>query len=95
MSDNKNVNDFKDLVYHLSFAEEELMKQLNQTHTELTCELRKNLNTNLEGCGIDYDTVLCWPQTPPNSLSVLPCLSQLNGIRYDTSRKFVVLSFFK
>lgn len=67
---------------------ERLLGELNENQTELSCELRKRLTQDfVSGCSVDYDTVLCWPQTPTNTVAVLPCLYQLNGIRYDTTRK--------
>lgn len=82
-----NSNGYHESVY-LIRDDEELLNQLNETHAELTCHLKKKLVPVTEGCGYDFDTVLCWPPTPSNSLAILPCLAQLNGIQYDTSRKY-------
>lgn len=53
---------------------------------KLACE-----NTSLlvpdGGCKPNFDTVLCWPPTSPNTIAVLSCFSQLNGILYDATRK--------
>ena len=38
------------------------------------------------GCEIDWDSLLCWPRTPPGTTATLPCLEELNGIRYDSTR---------
>lgn len=40
------------------------------------------------GCEIDWDSLLCWPRTPPGTLATLPCLEELNGIRYDSTREW-------
>ncbi|XP_076673793.1 diuretic hormone 44 receptor 1 isoform X6 [Andrena cerasifolii] len=38
------------------------------------------------GCEIDWDSLLCWPRTPPGTTATLPCLEELNGIRYDSTQ---------
>ncbi|CAD1475450.1 unnamed protein product, partial [Heterotrigona itama] len=38
-----------------------------------------------QGCEINWDSLLCWPRTPPATLVTLPCFEELNGIRYDSS----------
>ena len=38
-------------------------------------------------CNRSWDGILCWPETPAGEEAILPCFSQLNGVRYDTSRK--------
>lgn len=40
-----------------------------------------------QGCEISWDSLLCWPRTPPGTLATLPCFEELNGIRYDSSRE--------
>lgn len=66
---------------------ERYLGRLNENETELACELRRRLSTKNGGCEVNFDSVLCWPQTPTNTVAILPCLSQLNGIQYDTTRK--------
>lgn len=39
------------------------------------------------GCEISWDSLLCWPRTAPGALATLPCLEELNGIRYDSTRE--------
>jgi hypothetical protein len=39
-------------------------------------------------CPYSYDTLLCWPKTPAGNLALLPCIAELNGIKYDTSREY-------
>ncbi|CAO1350277.1 unnamed protein product [Diamesa serratosioi] len=36
-------------------------------------------------CPIEFDKLLCWPRTPPDTYSILPCFSELLGVPYDTS----------
>lgn len=38
-------------------------------------------------CNSTWDGVTCWPTTLAGSTSVLPCVDELNGIKYDTARK--------
>jgi Hormone receptor domain len=39
-------------------------------------------------CNSTWDGVSCWPTTAAGSTSFLPCVDELNGIKYDTTRKF-------
>lgn len=75
----------------LTLSHEEIRKyidQLDGSRKAAPCDLGKaeDQSTNA-GCEPDFDSVLCWPQTPRNTIAVLPCLEQLNGIHYDTTRK--------
>lgn len=40
-------------------------------------------------CNTTWDGIICWPTTPSGTTAVLPCIEQLNGIRYDTSREYL------
>lgn len=57
---------------------------------ELECyQQAKHLDNNRhdEGsCEVDWDSLLCWPETTPGTLLKLPCFDQLYGIKYDSSR---------
>lgn len=50
-------------------------------------------------CNSTWDGVSCWPTTLAGSTSVLPCVDELNGIKYDTARKsrhfYQFVSIFK
>jgi len=39
-------------------------------------------------CNSTWDGILCWPTARAGSTSILPCVSRLNGIDYDTRRKY-------
>lgn len=39
-------------------------------------------------CEHSWDSLLCWPATPAGQLASQPCFDELNGISYDTSRKW-------
>lgn len=41
-------------------------------------------------CNSTWDGILCWPNTLAGTTSVLPCFDELNGIKYDTSRKLII-----
>ncbi|GFR19262.1 g_PROTEIN_RECEP_F2_3 domain-containing protein [Trichonephila clavata] len=36
-------------------------------------------------CTVNWDGVSCWPSTLAGSTSTVPCFSELNGVKYDTS----------
>ncbi|XP_022911145.1 diuretic hormone receptor-like [Onthophagus taurus] len=61
-------------------------RQNNDSFT--VCEEKKLSSSSksgeLDGCEVMFDSILCWPQTPPNTTAVLPCFDQFNGIRYDS-----------
>ncbi|XP_043787865.1 diuretic hormone receptor-like isoform X1 [Apis laboriosa] len=44
------------------------------------------LEEEQQGCEISWDSLLCWPRTPPGTLVTLPCFDELNGIRYDSTQ---------
>ncbi|XP_068908581.1 diuretic hormone receptor-like [Tenebrio molitor] len=82
-----------DVVYGRQEDIVRILNRLNETQAELACELKRTLTPPSNGCPVDFDTVLCWPQTPPNSAAVLPCFEQLNGIKYDTRENATRLCF--
>lgn len=41
-------------------------------------------------CNSTWDGISCWPTALAGSTSVLPCFAELNGVKYDTSRKCLV-----
>lgn len=40
-------------------------------------------------CEVNWDTILCWPRTPPGTLATIPCFDELNGILYDNTREYM------
>jgi hypothetical protein len=42
-------------------------------------------------CNRTWDGVSCWPTTLSGTTSILPCVDELNGIKYDTTRKLLFL----
>ncbi|XP_053987193.1 diuretic hormone receptor isoform X2 [Hylaeus volcanicus] len=38
------------------------------------------------GCEVSWDSLLCWPRTPAGAVATLPCLEELNGIKYDSTQ---------
>lgn len=45
-------------------------------------------------CPRSWDSLLCWPPTQPGIRASLPCFEELNGIKYDTTRKFVIILIY-
>ncbi|XP_037941692.1 homeobox protein 5-like [Teleopsis dalmanni] len=73
--------------------------EINQS-AELQCLLQEHIETSTFGntsdfCFTQFDTILCWPRTPRGTLAVLPCLDELQGIQYDSSRKYTSKNFSK
>lgn len=72
------------------FSSVEIKKYQNELvyiHESSPCNLIEN-DTVDAGCAPNFDSVLCWPRTPLGTLALLPCLEELNGIYYDTSRTY-------
>lgn len=68
----------------------ELNETLNdEQHKCLMREYQDQIGKKEEqqGCQVSWDTVLCWPRTPPGTLATIPCFDELNGIPYDNSRE--------
>lgn len=51
------------------------------------------MQTNSSGCPIVFDSVSCWPQTPPNTSAILSCFTEFLGINYDGSREYCITHF--
>lgn len=65
---------------------------------EIRCSISKYRHQeepHENGCEVDWDSLLCWPHTPPGSLATLPCFEELNGIHYDKSRKFTFINDYQ
>ncbi|KAJ6641176.1 Diuretic hormone receptor, partial [Pseudolycoriella hygida] len=45
------------------------------------------------GCPKIFDSVLCWPNTSPDSIAVLPCFREFKGIFYDSTHHSLFTSF--
>ena len=41
-------------------------------------------------CPVVWDGVTCWPATPPDTTTFLPCMATLNGVSYDTASEYCV-----
>lgn len=51
--------------------------------------LAKNPNVTGNYCPAFYDGLLCWDPTPWHTLAVQKCFSELNGLQYDDTRKYL------
>lgn len=81
--------DLLNLTSELSPEElHKLLADLQQSQAvRLACETQE-APTNMDfACLPNFDSVLCWPHTPPQTTAILPCMDELNGIKYDTSRE--------
>ncbi|XP_049959058.1 diuretic hormone receptor-like isoform X2 [Schistocerca serialis cubense] len=64
----------------------------NTTLEELQCLLAEATGAELEAavsgasCPRAWDSVTCWPTSPADTLVLMPCFSELNGMPYDTSQ---------
>lgn len=45
-------------------------------------------------CNSTWDGVSCWPTTLAGTTSVLPCVEELDGIKYDTASKLILTILF-
>ncbi|KAL5288155.1 CRHR2.2 family protein [Megaselia abdita] len=58
--------------------------------TNCTIEaLKQNYNSHpsiLGGCPFQFDSVLCWPSTAPDTNATLPCFDSFQGVKYDTTQ---------
>lgn len=50
-----------------------------------TCPPEKVLNPGW--CPNHWDLLLCWKASKPGAVVYQACFDELNGVRYDTSRK--------
>lgn len=49
-------------------------------------EEEEELETSASGdCKIMFDSISCWPRTPPDTLRIIPCFEELNGLKYNSS----------
>uniref|UniRef100_A0A1Q3FK52 Diuretic hormone receptor n=1 Tax=Culex tarsalis TaxID=7177 RepID=A0A1Q3FK52_CULTA len=37
-------------------------------------------------CPTFFDSVSCWPRTPPATLAILPCMTEFKGVQYDSTQ---------
>jgi hypothetical protein len=64
----------------------------NVTSFEKKCHLQNDGDPYSEdgGCLAFFDSVLCWPKTPPATEAVLQCFAEYGGVKYDSTRKYQV-----
>ncbi|XP_031631545.1 diuretic hormone receptor-like isoform X2 [Contarinia nasturtii] len=51
----------------------------------LTKSNSSQANTSI-GCPIEFDSISCWHNTPPNTSAIIQCFSKMSGINYDSSK---------
>ncbi|XP_017791686.1 PREDICTED: diuretic hormone receptor-like [Habropoda laboriosa] len=80
------------VLYYINKSNESLnpeaIKCLERKHQEELHRLSLDETQQEEqpGCEISWDSLLCWPRTPPGTLATLPCFEELNGILYDSTQ---------
>lgn len=76
---------------------EALLGSLNSSSSDdIRCKLQDMTSTRVKtpgGCNSSFDGLMCWHSTAPNTMAVLPCMPVLNGIAYNTSRKYILISY--
>ncbi|XP_058464591.1 diuretic hormone receptor-like isoform X2 [Malaya genurostris] len=67
---------------------EEQMEENGNESVRLRCVLQCQSESSLTdvACPTFFDKVSCWPRTPPETLAVLPCFSELQGVQYDSTQ---------
>ena len=73
-----HINDLNDTLFR------EGLECITASHLE-------NREKLMDGCDVDWDSLLCWPQSPPGTLVEMSCFEQLRGIRYDNTRKSITI----
>lgn len=90
--------DLMNLTTELSPEElHKLLTDLQQSQAaRLECETQmRPSGIATASCPPNFDSVLCWPQTTADSMAVLPCMEELNGIKYDTSREYATALLYE
>lgn len=70
--------------------EVEYYKQSNQKDNNHVIRNQSNNGFLIDSkyCDTQFDSILCWPRTPTDTIAILPCLKEFQGIKYDSTRKF-------
>lgn len=71
-----------------AYKDDEYKVQIRRKKTSFAFRIQKPF----EGCPAFFDSLLCWPRTIPATLSIQPCMDELNGVQYDRSRKYFYTS---
>ncbi|XP_055918195.1 diuretic hormone receptor isoform X1 [Eupeodes corollae] len=98
--ENLDFNELARLVADADGSEimrSEFVRAAVNKSAEMQCLLQqaeenKDAN-NVLGCPISFDSVLCWPRTPPGILAILPCFEEFKGIQYDSTQNATRLCF--
>ncbi|KXJ74602.1 hypothetical protein RP20_CCG013317 [Aedes albopictus] len=64
---------------------------VNETLRDLCHQQNDTLFLELS-CPPLFDTISCWPRTPPATMAVLPCFSEFKGVQYDATPVMVPFS---
>ncbi|XP_017773642.1 PREDICTED: uncharacterized protein LOC108562530, partial [Nicrophorus vespilloides] len=66
---------------------EEAVNKCNALYANDTLDLKKRFPDDGDFCETVFDSISCWPPTQLNDTAVVRCFSELNGIRYNDTRK--------
>lgn len=80
---------FDEQVIVSNTAEDEYNNKSNRQDNGQVIRNQSNNDviTDSKYCETQFDSILCWPRTPTNTVAVLPCLKEFQGIKYDSTRK--------
>lgn len=70
------------------YADSMLLAESVNASAEELCFLQRTteeLLTDL-ACPTFFDSVSCWPRTPPATLAILPCMTEFKGVQYDSTQ---------
>ncbi|XP_073970041.1 diuretic hormone receptor-like isoform X2 [Rhodnius prolixus] len=79
----------------IKLGEEEMSIDVNFTDSiiKLREEVEKCFNLSItevppseEYCTTTWDGLLCWPNTPPGVTAYLPCVAEIDNVKYDTNQ---------
>ena len=80
-----------------------LLSRLNSSErVEFECLMQAELwaharPRDVPTCAPSFDRISCWPGSPADQLTVIPCFAELNGVKYDTqgedTKTFLFLAY--
>ncbi|XP_063983563.1 diuretic hormone receptor isoform X2 [Diachasmimorpha longicaudata] len=84
------INDFADnyifnTLNHIEDLNNSLLiKALECFETKNSYQLDRGVSESV--CEVDWDSLLCWPASPPGTLVKQSCFEELHGVPYDSSQ---------
>ncbi|TRY80003.1 hypothetical protein TCAL_07041 [Tigriopus californicus] len=92
--DDPDMMSYDDETSSLVMDYDQLLSKMNATERlELECAIKEQqFNASRDQyaatlrCPPSFDKISCWPASVTDSLVVIPCFSEFNGVRYDTTK---------